>query len=249
MNTFYIFITIWVFIAICTFIYLFYESAPYGRHIKNGWGMEIPARLGWVVMESPCVILMIAYALIVKDQLNIIHQIFILLWLTHYVHRTFIYPFAVEMTNPKMPISIALSAFFFNIVNVSIQAFGIFYFTEYSSDWISSPIFISGLTLFLIGMFINMKSDYYIASMKKIKGPGYHIPDGFLYKYISAPNYFGEIIEWIGWAILTWSISGVVFLIWVIANLFPRAISHHRWYKNKFDNYPKNRKAIIPGII
>ena len=249
MNTFYIFITIWVFIAICTFIYLFYESAPYGRHIKNGWGMEIPARLGWVVMESPCVILMIAYALIVKDQLNIIHQIFILLWLAHYVHRTFIYPFAVEMTNPKMPISIALSAFFFNIVNVSIQAFGIFYFTEYSSDWISSPIFISGLTLFLIGMFINMKSDYYIASMKKIKGPGYHIPDGFLYKYISAPNYFGEIIEWIGWAILTWSISGVVFLIWVIANLFPRAISHHRWYKNKFDNYPKNRKAIIPGII
>ena len=249
MNTFYIFLTIWVFIAICTFIYLFYESAPYGRHIKNGWGIEIPARLGWIVMESPCVILMIAYALIVRDQLNIIHQIFLLLWLAHYVHRTFIYPFAVEMTNPKMPISIALSAFFFNIVNVSIQAFGIFYFTEYSSDWISSPIFISGLTLFLIGMFINMKSDYYIASMKKIKGPGYHIPDGFLYKYISAPNYFGEIIEWIGWAILTWSISGVVFLIWVIANLFPRAISHHRWYKNKFDNYPKNRKAIIPGII
>ncbi len=249
MNTFYIFLTIWVFIAVCTFIYLFYESAPYGRHIKNGWGIEIPARLGWIVMESPCVILMIAYALIVRDQLNIIHQIFLLLWLAHYVHRTFIYPFAVEMTNPKMPISIALSAFFFNIVNVSIQAFGIFYFTEYSSDWISSPIFISGLTLFLIGMFINMKSDYYIASMKKIKGPGYHIPDGFLYKYISAPNYFGEIIEWIGWAILTWSISGVVFLIWVIANLFPRAISHHRWYKDKFDNYPKNRKAIIPGII
>ena len=249
MNTFYIFLTIWVFIAICTFIYLFYESAPYGRHIKNGWGIEIPARLGWIVMESPCVILMIAYALIVRDQLNIIHQIFLLLWLAHYVHRTFIYPFAVEMTNPKMPISIALSAFFFNIVNVSIQAFGIFYFTEYSSDWISSPIFISGLTLFLIGMFINMKSDYYIASMKKIKGPGYHIPDGFLYKYISAPNYFGEIIEWIGWAILTWSISGAVFLIWVIANLFPRAISHHRWYKDKFDNYPKNRKAIIPGII
>ena len=159
MNTFYIFLTVWVFIAVCTFIYLFYESAPYGRHIKNGWGIEIPARLGWIVMESPCVILMIAYALIVRDQLNIIHQIFLLLWLTHYVHRTFIYPFAVEMTNPKMPISIALSAFFFNIINVSIQAFGIFYFTEYASDWISSPIFILGLMLFLIGMFINMKSD------------------------------------------------------------------------------------------
>ena len=249
MNAFYIFSAIWVFVAICTFIYLFYESAPYGRHIKNGWGIDIPARLGWIVMESPCVILMIAFSIIAKEQLETIHQIFILLWLTHYVHRSFIYPFAVEMTNPKMPISIAVSAFFFNIINVSIQAFGIFYFTEYASDWILSPTFIIGLSLFLIGMFINIRSDYIMIALKKRKGPGYHLPNSFLYKHLSAPNYFGEIIEWIGWAILTSSISGVVFLIWVIANLFPRALAHHRWYLSKFENYPKNRKAIIPGII
>ena len=75
------------------------------------------------------------------------------------------------------------------------------------------------------------------------------IPNAFLYRYVSSPNYLGEIIEWLGWAILTWSVSGVVFLIWVIANLFPRAIAHHNWYKNKFKDYPKNRKAIIPKLI
>ena len=106
-----------------------------------------------------------------------------------------------------------------------------------------------GTLIFFVGMYINIKSDYLINEMKKNKGPGYHIPNKFLYKYISAPNYFGEIIEWIGWAILTFSISGVVFLLWVIANLFPRAIGHHQWYKNKFEDYPKERKAIIPGII
>ena len=249
MNTFYILLIIWVLIAIGTFIYLFFESAPYGRHVKNGWGILIPARLGWIVMESPSVLLMIGYALIVKDQLEIIHKIFLLIWLTHYIHRTFIYPFVMQITNPKMPISIAFSAFFFNIVNVSIQAFGIFYFTQYSDSWISSPIFIAGLSIFLIGMYINIKSDYIMIALKKKKGPGYLIPNTFLYKYLSAPNYFGEIIEWFGWMILTWSISGVVFLIWVIANLFPRAIAHHKWYKEKFDEYPKNRKAIIPGFI
>ena len=71
----------------------------------------------------------------------------------------------------------------------------------------------------------------------------------FIYKYLSAPNYFGEIIEWIGWAILTWSVSGIVFLIWVIANFSQERLSHHKWYKEKFSDYPKNRKAIIPGII
>ena len=249
MENFYIFLFIWVTIGLITFVYLFFENAPYGRHIKDGWGMKIPARLGWIVMESPCVILMVVLALIIREQLEMIHKIFLCIWLTHYIHRTFIYPFVIEMTNPKMPISIALSAFFFNIINVSIQAFGIFYFTKYSDDWLTSPAFIIGLSVFLFGMFINIKSDYIINSMKRDKGPGYHIPDQFLYKYLSAPNYFGEIIEWLGWAILTFSISGFVFLIWVIANLFPRAIAHHKWYKDKFDNYPKGRKAIIPGII
>ncbi len=70
-----------------------------------------------------------------------------------------------------------------------------------------------------------------------------------MYKYISSPNYFGEIIEWAGWAILTWSSAGFVFFIWTIANLFPRAIAHHKWYQNKFEDYPMNRKAIFPFIL
>ena len=151
MSPFYIFLVVWVVIAIITFIYLFFQSAPYGRHVKEGWGFSISARLGWVVMESPCVFLMSAYAYIVRDRLEAIHLIFLTLWLTHYIHRTLIYPFVVKMTNPSMPISIAASAFFFNIVNVSVQAFGIFYFTQYAENWLTSNIFLIGLILFITG--------------------------------------------------------------------------------------------------
>jgi steroid 5-alpha reductase family enzyme len=249
MNYFSSFIIFWILVALVTFIYLFYVDAPYGRHIRTGWGKNISARVGWVVMESPCVILMIIYAWLVKDQLQIVHTVFLTLWLIHYIHRSFIYPFVIDMTNPKMPISIAASAFFFNIVNVNLQAFGIYYLTEYSSDWINNDIFYLGLIIFFTGMYINIKSDYLIIALRKNKGPGYHLPTKFMHKYISAPNYFGEIIEWLGWAILTWSISGAVFALWTIANLFPRAFAHHQWYKEKFPDYPKNRKAIIPGII
>ena len=249
MSSFNIFIIFWVTIGIGTFIYLFFVSAPYGRHIRDGWGRNISARTGWVVMESPCVIIMIIYGLIVKDDLKKIHEIFLMLWLMHYIHRSFIYPFVIDMTNPKMPISVAASAFSFNIVNVNIQAFGIFYFTEYSENWINSNLFYAGILIFLSGMYINIKSDYSLIALRKRKGPGYHLPNKFLHKYISSPNYFGEIIEWIGWTILTWSISGAVFALWTIANLVPRAFTHHKWYQEKFSNYPKNRKAIIPGII
>jgi steroid 5-alpha reductase family enzyme len=249
LSIFNSFIIFWVVIAAITFIYLFFVSAPYGRHIRKGWGKNISARAGWVIMESPCVVIMVIYAFIVRDDLQTIHVIFLLLWLLHYIHRSFIYPFVIDMTNPKMPISIASSAFFFNIVNVNLQAFGIYYLTEYSSDWIKDDIFYLGLIIFFTGMYINIKSDYLIIALRKNKGPGYHLPTKFMHKYISSPNYFGEIIEWLGWAILTWSISGAVFALWTIANLFPRAFAHHQWYKEKFPDYPKNRKAIIPGII
>jgi protein-S-isoprenylcysteine O-methyltransferase Ste14 len=200
-------------------------------------------------MESPCVVIMVIYAFIVRDALETIHIIFLSLWLLHYIHRSFIYPFVIDMTNPKMPISIAISAFSFNIVNVNLQAFGIYYLTEYSSDWINNNIFYLGLIVFFIGMYINIKSDYLVIALRKSKGPGYHLPTKFMHKYISSPNYFGEIIEWLGWAVLTWSIAGAVFALWTIANLLPRAFAHHQWYKEKFPDYPKNKKAIIPGII
>ena len=102
---------------------------------------------------------MIIYAWIVKDQLQVVHKVFLILWLIHYIHRSFIYPFVIDMTNPKMPISIAASAFLFNIVNVNVQAYGIFYFTEYAQNWMNSPIFYFGISIFLIGMCINIRSD------------------------------------------------------------------------------------------
>ena len=175
MSFFNIFLIFWVLVAVVTFIYLFFDNAPYGRHIKSGWGKNISARAGWVVMESPCVILMLIFAFIVYDQLLIVHKVFLCIWLSHYIHRSFIYPFVIDMTNPKMPISIAISAFCFNLINVSIQAFGIFYFTSYSDDWLLNSTFICGLTLFVIGMFINIRSDYLIVALRKENGAGYHL--------------------------------------------------------------------------
>jgi 3-oxo-5-alpha-steroid 4-dehydrogenase 1 len=48
---------------------------------------------------------------------------------------------------------------------------------------------------------------------------------------------------------MTWSLAGFSFMIWTMANLVPRAIAGHKWYKRAFDNYPSNRKAIFPFIL
>ena len=69
------------------------------------------------------------------------------------------------------------------------------------------------------------------------------------FKYVSCPNYFGEIIEWFGYLIIAFSLPALSFVLWTGFNLIPRALNHHEWYKENFKNYPKNRKAVIPFII
>ena len=69
-----------------------------------------------------------------------------------------------------------------------------------------------------------------------------------MYRWIACPNYFGEMVIWIGWAIATWSLAGLSFAMWTAANLAPRAKSHKKWYQEQFADYPTERKALIPGV-
>ena len=115
-------------------------------------------------------------------------------------------------------------------------------------DWLLDPRFILGVILFVVGYVINRWADNTLRELRQPGESGYKIPYGGLYRYISCPNYFGEILEWFGWAIATWSLPGLAFAVWTFANLTPRAWSHHKWYHAEFSEYPLKRKALIPGV-
>jgi steroid 5-alpha reductase family enzyme len=148
-----------------------------------------------------------------------------------------------------MPLLIILFALGFNAINVYLQGNWIFVHGEYSIYWLTSKPFIAGLIIFFIGMYINITSDNILIALRKNNQDEYSIPKGFLFNKISSPNYLGEMIEWLGWAIMTWSFAGLVFFFWTVANLLPRALSNHKWYKKEFPEYPSERKAIIPYLF
>jgi 3-oxo-5-alpha-steroid 4-dehydrogenase 1 len=109
--------------------------------------------------------------------------------------------------------------------------------------------FIAGIILFFTGFVVNKIADEKLRRLRKENPSGYVLPGGWLFNYISSPHYFGEIIEWGGWALATWSLPGLAFFIFTIANLFPRAVSSHKWYRENFPEYPSDRKALIPFVI
>ena len=48
---------------------------------------------------------------------------------------------------------------------------------------------------------------------------------------------------------MTWSLAGLAFALFTFCNLAPRALSNHRWYRETFEHYPSNRRALIPGLF
>jgi 3-oxo-5-alpha-steroid 4-dehydrogenase 1 len=144
-----------------------------------------------------------------------------------------------------------LNGVFFNIINAGLNGYFLVQFTNinrYGKAWLTSSVTILGFLLFIIGLIINWKSDSILINLRKPTETGYKIPKGFLFKYISSPNLFGEILEWMGFAIIAFNLPALSFAIWTYANLVPRAKNHHDWYIKNFKDYPKNRKVIFPFI-
>lgn len=235
-------------LAVVTAPMLIFISAPYGRHDASGWGPRFPVKLSWMVMESPAVIL---FTFIYSSGIHCTETVpFVLYiaWMIHYVNRTFIYAARQRGQSTKtMPLLIVFLAFLFNVLNAYVNAAQISHYGRYPSTLLSEPHFIIGISFFVFGLYINLRSDSILRQLR-VKNPSaaYSIPHGFLFNYISSPNYLGEIIEWFGWAIATNSLAGFSFFIYTVANLAPRAASHHNWYKQRFSGYPRERHRLIP---
>ena len=234
-------------LAPVVFVALLFVNAPYGRHVRRGWGPMMDSRLGWFVMESVAV-LAFGGILLGFAHWNAAVVALFLMWQVHYVHRAFIYPWTLR-TGRQMPVAICLMAIVFNTSNGYLNAWSIAAQGDnYTDAWLTSPQFLAGLALFLSGMALNKLSDRKLAALSR-SGSGYQVPHGGLYRWVSCPNYLGEIIQWTGWAVAVWSLAGWIFAIWTFANLAPRAIAHHRWYRQTFEGYPENRKALIPFLL
>ncbi len=228
---------------------LLFISAPYGKHSRGGWGISLPSRVAWIFMELPAVLTILIMFLVSDKEVGMVNLLFLGLWQFHYGYRTFIYPFLIRGSKQNFPILLVLFALVFNGINGYINGYYLFHlYPSYSIDWLTSPQFIIGTIIFLGGWLMHVHSDYIIRNLRKPGETGHKIPFGGMFRWVSSPNYLGEVIQWTGFAILTWSLPALAFAIFTFANLFPRAISNHQWYKGRFEDYPEKRKVFLPFI-
>lgn len=239
----------WMFLGCMVFLILLRIPAPYGRHTSRNWGFTIPNREGWILMEIPAPVIFLIYFISGKAVKDPVVLIIATLFTIHYVNRSLIYPFRIKTRGKRMPLLIVLMAVIFNTINSYFNGYYLGTLQIQYTGWMTDPRFISGILIFLTGMFINLSADEILIQMRKSRTNGYEIPYGNLFNFISCPNFFGEIVEWLGFAILCWSLPAFSFFIWTVCNLVPRALDHHRWYKKQFKEYPVKRRAVIPFLL
>lgn len=238
----------WILIAVSTFFILVFTKirAPYGRHTSNKWGKMISNHWGWFWMELPALLIFPLLVVFGPREKDVLSWILVGLWTFHYFNRTVIFPFRIRTKGKKMPLAITFSALFFNGMNGFLNGYYLGYLAPADGDYLTWNVFL-GTILFFSGLFINQLTDTKLIALRK-KQSGYQIPRKWLFEYISCPNHFGEIIEWIGFAIVAFNLPALTFAIWTFCNLIPRALNHHAWYLENFEDYPRNRKAVFPYL-
>lgn len=236
----------------------FFVKAPYGRFASDKYGFSLSPRLGWFLMELPATISFVYFFFQGENRFEAVPLFFLGIWLIHYGNRGFIFPYLIRTTKGQtgsFSFMVVSAGWLVTTLHGYLNAVFISHLsTHLTVDWFSDPRFIIGMIIYAFGYTMNVHSDYIIRHLRSKTEVGsgekiYRIPQGGLFKYVTNPSYFTELISFTGFALATWS-AGALFVLGVsAANLIPRAIQTHNWYKDRFPNYPKDRKIILPRIF
>lgn len=240
-----------------TVIGLVFMKAPYGR-FAGSTKIGVGPRLGWFLMELPATLSFWFFYLEGPRRFETVPLVLAALWTLHYANRGFVFPALMRVpkgTGKTFGLLVLVSGVCITTMHGYLNA--TFYTrlgAHFTDDWLTDPRFVVGLAIYASGFALNVHSDAVLRGLRtreEIERAErvYRIPHGGGYRFVSSPSYLGELLAWTGFAIFTWGLPGVFILAITAANLVPRAISTHRWYKERFADYPKSRRALIPYLL
>ena len=94
-------VLVWVVVAVATFVVLLRIQAPYGRHVRSGWGPTVDHRIGWFLMELPALVVFAVFVLGGPNAKSLALWVFFGAWQLHYVHRTLVFPLRIPDTGKR----------------------------------------------------------------------------------------------------------------------------------------------------
>jgi len=246
--------------ALLIFVSSLFGTAAYGGRFgggKRAKGIKLGSKFGWVLMELPGLIVFPIVFFMGSNADQLVPLLFLGIWMFHYTNRALVAPLLMRV-QPGSTASFSLGVVIAGWITLLLHgyfnaAYISDYGTLYTDDWLQDPRFQLGLLIYGIGFTLNVHSDRILRHLRSPNPspdePRYKIPYGGGFRWVSCPQYFGEILSFTGFAVMTWNLGAVFVLAVTAGNLIPRAIFTHRWFVKNFEDYPPERKAIIPYLL
>ena len=232
----------------------FFDS-PYGRFASSSFGLNLDPRLGWWLMELPATVVFIGVFALGSRRTELVPMILGAIWLLHYANRGWFFPLSMRVVKGKrhsFSMTVVGAGWFVTAMHAYLNAS---FFTEHGAHlttaWLGDPRFVVGLLVYYSGLALVLHSEAVLRGLRKggADGPEYSIPYGGGFERVTNPAYLGELVGWAGFALMTWSLAGVLIFVISAANLVPRAFATHAWYLERFPDYPMDRKVLLPYLL
>lgn len=243
--------------AVFVFIVSWFLPSPYGRFASKRFGFSVDPRLGWFLMELPATLSFLYFYWQGPQRLTLVPLVFHGMWVIHYGNRGFFFPFSIRVARGDKGSFSALVMVTGWAVTSLHGYFHATYFTRlghYTADWLTDGRFIAGFVIYYVSLALNVHADAIIRGLRTREEVAagtkvYRIPHGGLFRWVTSPSYLAELVAWAGFALCTWSMAGVFIFLISAGNLVPRAFATHRWYRERFPEYPRERKALVPFLL
>ena len=189
-----------------------------------------------------------------------IHQIALLFWdklstrqllgyvaiCFHFLKREYETAFVHRFSHATMPLTnLAKNCAHYWLIGGLLLAFELYFTTPPPSTFMTWVFFL----LFLLMEVGNFTSHIMLRNLRPPGTSQRSIPYGFLFEYVSCPNYFFESMSWIFFALMTRCYSAWIFWVAGTSQMFLWGKKKHSNYRKEFKNYPKQRKIMFPFLI
>lgn len=244
--------------AAFTIVASLFSQSPYGRFASDQWGINLNPKLGWWLMELPATVVFLWFFVQGPYATHPTALVLAAIWCLHYGNRGWFFPLSLRVApNHRSTFSVVVMVMgmFVTTIHGYLNAS---FFTEFGSHlhsvgWLADPRFLAGLAVYGAGFALIVHSE---AIVRRLRDPDagagqseYKIPYGGGFRYVSSPQYLGELTAWAGFSLMTWGLPGVMIFLISAGNLVPRALATHKWYRERFPAYPADRKALIPHVL
>jgi len=176
----------------------------------------------------------------------------VLCWSAHYIKRLLETQFVHRFSHATMPImNIFKNSFYYWGAAALV---GYFLVHPLYTAPASNQVY-TGLAIFVVSELCNLKCHLMLRDLRPAGTNKRAVPRGFFFELVSCPNYFFEVLAWVGFTIMTQMVGALLFTIVGFFQMMVWAQGKHRNYIKEFDgkegreSYPRSRKAIIPFIL